>query len=233
MERRKARPRKKSNFSAVCGEFWSFSGRRYDGPGFRRRPPYLRPLFSPSFFAGPVADRSIGRACSGSRPRPASGSPSGRHRRGCVGRPAPSKHPTLRKVQRESRTDRLREAPDIENVKISGTFLTKVFDGPYNAVPRWIKEMDGYVKSQGKQTLKYYFYYTTSYNSREPHICQPTPDAAAKRDGRPAEIPHRRVVFLSQQRPHEGPRRRAECPSARSRSSPKCGRSRPDRFPRP
>ena len=39
--------------------------------------------------------------------------------------------------------------------------MTKVFDGPYSAVPKWIKEMDAYVKSQGKQPLKYYFYYTT------------------------------------------------------------------------
>jgi predicted nucleic-acid-binding Zn-ribbon protein len=46
-------------------------------------------------------------------------------------------------------------------VKISGTFLSKVFDGPYNAVPKWIKEMDAYVASQKKSVLKYYFYYTT------------------------------------------------------------------------
>jgi len=54
-----------------------------------------------------------------------------------------------------------REVPGIENAKISGTFLTKVFDGPYSAVPRWMKEMESLVHSQGKQALKYYFYYTT------------------------------------------------------------------------
>lgn len=54
-----------------------------------------------------------------------------------------------------------KEVPGIENVTISGTFLTKVFDGPYNAVPKWIKEMNGYVRSQGKQVKKYYFYFTT------------------------------------------------------------------------
>ena len=54
-----------------------------------------------------------------------------------------------------------KEVPDAENVKLSGTFLTKVFDGPYNAVPKWIKEMDEYVASQGKKTKKYYVYFTT------------------------------------------------------------------------
>ena len=48
-----------------------------------------------------------------------------------------------------------------DNRKLSGTFMTKVFDGPYNAVPKWIKEMDKYVEASGKKTKKYYFYYTT------------------------------------------------------------------------
>jgi len=54
-----------------------------------------------------------------------------------------------------------KEVPDADNVRLSGTFLTKVFDGPYNAAPKWIKEMDVYVKNKGRQTQKYYFYYTT------------------------------------------------------------------------
>jgi hypothetical protein len=54
-----------------------------------------------------------------------------------------------------------KEVPEAENIKLSGTFLTKVFDGPYNAVPKWIKEMDAYVASKGGSVKKYYFYYTT------------------------------------------------------------------------
>jgi len=54
-----------------------------------------------------------------------------------------------------------KEVPDAENVRLTGTFLTKVFDGPYSAVPKWIKEMDEYLKAKGKQAKKYYFYYTT------------------------------------------------------------------------
>jgi hypothetical protein len=54
-----------------------------------------------------------------------------------------------------------KEVPGADNVKLSGTFLTKVFDGPYNAVPKWIKEMERYVTSNSKTTKKYYFYFTT------------------------------------------------------------------------
>lgn len=53
------------------------------------------------------------------------------------------------------------EVPGTENIKLSGTFLSKVFDGPYNSVPRWIKEMNKYITSKGMITDKYYFYFTT------------------------------------------------------------------------
>jgi len=45
--------------------------------------------------------------------------------------------------------------------KISGTFFTKVFEGPYGQTKKWVKEMDEYVKSKGKTTKKLYFSYTT------------------------------------------------------------------------
>jgi hypothetical protein len=54
-----------------------------------------------------------------------------------------------------------KEVPGAENVALSGTFLTKVFDGPFNSVPKWIKEMEKYASSQNKKVQKYYFYYTT------------------------------------------------------------------------
>jgi hypothetical protein len=54
-----------------------------------------------------------------------------------------------------------KEIPDAENVKLSGTYITRVFDGPYNAVPKWINEMNQYVGQKGKTVKKYYFYYTT------------------------------------------------------------------------
>ncbi|HET9571701.1 MAG TPA: hydrolase [Bacteroidales bacterium] len=54
------------------------------------------------------------------------------------------------------------EHPDLKNtVKLSGTFLSKVFDGPYNHIPKYMKETESFVQKQGFQPKKYYFYYTT------------------------------------------------------------------------
>jgi len=47
---------------------------------------------------------------------------------------------------------------------ISGTFLTKVFEGPYQNVGKWVEEMKGYVKGKGKNLKKMYFSYTTCPN---------------------------------------------------------------------
>ncbi len=53
---------------------------------------------------------------------------------------------------------------DIKDAKmstISGTFLSKVFEGPYKNMRKWIKEMDAYVIAKGKEEQMRYFYYTT------------------------------------------------------------------------
>lgn len=52
-----------------------------------------------------------------------------------------------------------KEIPGEENVKLSGMYMSKVFDGPYNKVPKYIKEMDGYLASLKMKARKYYFYY--------------------------------------------------------------------------
>jgi len=48
-----------------------------------------------------------------------------------------------------------------EVVKISGTFLTKVFEGPYKDMGKWIRDMNTFVASKGKTAKKMFFYYTT------------------------------------------------------------------------
>jgi hypothetical protein len=53
------------------------------------------------------------------------------------------------------------EVPGATNVTLSGTFLTKVFDGPYSAVPQWLSQMDRYVASKGKTTKRHFFYFPT------------------------------------------------------------------------
>ena len=54
-----------------------------------------------------------------------------------------------------------KEVSGAEIVKISGTFLTKVFEGSYNNMGKWVKEMQAFVKSKGKELKKMYFFYTT------------------------------------------------------------------------
>ena len=54
-----------------------------------------------------------------------------------------------------------KEVPQAENVRISGTFLTKVFEGPYKNMGKWVKEMKAYVKAKGREMKKLYFFYTT------------------------------------------------------------------------
>jgi hypothetical protein len=51
--------------------------------------------------------------------------------------------------------------PGVQMVALSGTFLTKVFEGPFRHVPRWREQMRQYVAAQGKRLEKLYFAYTT------------------------------------------------------------------------
>lgn len=44
---------------------------------------------------------------------------------------------------------------------LSGTFLSKVFEGPYRLVHQWMKTMKAYVTAQGKRHGKMYCCYTT------------------------------------------------------------------------
>ncbi len=54
-----------------------------------------------------------------------------------------------------------REVPSVSMEKLSGTFLTKTFEGPYSHIGQWIKEMDAYVTSKGRKVQKTYFHYAT------------------------------------------------------------------------
>ena len=54
-----------------------------------------------------------------------------------------------------------REVPGAENVTLSGTFLSKVFEGPYRDVGKWMKQMGEFVRNKGQAIGKCYCYYTT------------------------------------------------------------------------
>ncbi len=54
-----------------------------------------------------------------------------------------------------------KKVPGLKSVKLSGTYMTKVFEGPYKDAGEWVKETQAYVKSKGKKLKKLYFFYTT------------------------------------------------------------------------
>lgn len=53
-----------------------------------------------------------------------------------------------------------KQVPGADNVRLSGTFISRVFDGPYNAVPKWYADFEKYLSDKGKKAKKYYFYFT-------------------------------------------------------------------------
>jgi len=53
------------------------------------------------------------------------------------------------------------EIAGLKNVRLSGTFLTKVFEGDFSKAKQWVNEMNAFVKEKGKKMKKLYFYYTT------------------------------------------------------------------------
>jgi hypothetical protein len=46
------------------------------------------------------------------------------------------------------------------DVKLSGKFLTKVFEGPYKEMKGWVREMKKYVKNQGNKSKNMNTYFT-------------------------------------------------------------------------
>lgn len=57
-----------------------------------------------------------------------------------------------------------KKVPGAQMSTLSGTFLTKVFEGPYQNVGKWAEEMKEYVENKSKQLKKLYFSYTTCPN---------------------------------------------------------------------
>lgn len=54
-----------------------------------------------------------------------------------------------------------KEVPEAKMVRMSGTFLSKVFEGPYKNAAKWHRQMDHYVKSKGREAKRVYSFYTT------------------------------------------------------------------------
>jgi hypothetical protein len=54
-----------------------------------------------------------------------------------------------------------KDVPGVKMAAISGTFMSKVFDGPFSQIGRWVEAMKAWLSSEGKSYSKLYFYYTT------------------------------------------------------------------------
>ena len=53
------------------------------------------------------------------------------------------------------------EVPGAERVGLDGTYLSKVFEGPFQEAGKWCREMESWVQSQGKGIARTLMYYTT------------------------------------------------------------------------
>ncbi len=54
-----------------------------------------------------------------------------------------------------------KELKGADNVTLSGSFLTKVFEGPYKNAKSWYSSLQDFATSRGKTADKTYFFYTT------------------------------------------------------------------------
>jgi hypothetical protein len=52
-----------------------------------------------------------------------------------------------------------KEVEGANNTSISGTFIACVFDGPYNGIPGYVREMEIFLKEKGQTAKDYYVHY--------------------------------------------------------------------------
>lgn len=51
--------------------------------------------------------------------------------------------------------------PDVEEKRLSGTFRTRVFEGPFSAQPAWIRTLAAEMAARGETPGETWFFYTT------------------------------------------------------------------------
>lgn len=56
-----------------------------------------------------------------------------------------------------------REIPCAENVTLSGTFLSRVYEGPYEDTGKWLEDFNTYTTQQGREVKKWYIWYPLLY----------------------------------------------------------------------
>jgi hypothetical protein len=55
----------------------------------------------------------------------------------------------------------IRDIDDAQMATLSGTFFSKVFEGPFKNMSKWVEEMKSSMAARGEIFGKLYFYYTT------------------------------------------------------------------------
>jgi hypothetical protein len=53
------------------------------------------------------------------------------------------------------------DVPEAAMVRLSGDFVTKVFEGPYSDAAKWCREMERLVQAKGQRLDTTYLFYTT------------------------------------------------------------------------
>lgn len=54
-----------------------------------------------------------------------------------------------------------KEVPGLENVRLSGDFLTKVFEGPFREAGKWARQTGEFAAAKGRPMQRLFMYYTT------------------------------------------------------------------------
>jgi hypothetical protein len=54
-----------------------------------------------------------------------------------------------------------KEIPDADNVRISGKFLSRVYEGPFKDTGKWCKDFEEYAKQKKHEIKKMFMWYTT------------------------------------------------------------------------
>ncbi len=52
-----------------------------------------------------------------------------------------------------------KEIEDADNISMTGTFYAKVFDGPYNHIPKYIKEISSKLAADNQTVKDFYVHY--------------------------------------------------------------------------
>lgn len=62
-----------------------------------------------------------------------------------------------------------KEVLGVENVKLSGKFLCKVYEGPFKDTGKWCKDFETYAKDKKVMVKKQYMWYTTCPKCAKKH----------------------------------------------------------------